>query len=170
MGHWRTRFNKSDVTIGACDLFDEQTGKYIPVTVTIERIYEMEIAVQGGKEVKTVLKLDKFDKPMVCNKSNFERMTSFFKTPDDRYFIGHPISLGVEETKKPGSKEMVAALRFSTRPPLTPQQIKPGITDEAFPNALKSIESGKSTLEKLMETRTLTEDQIRQINEIQSKK
>ena len=170
MGHWRKRFNVSDATIRACDLFDEETGKYIPVTVTIERIYDMEIMITGGKEMKTVLKLAEFSKPMVCNKSNFERLTSFFKTPDDRYFIGHPIILMVEEVKKPGSKDLTPALRFSTRPVLASEKVKPAIAPENFPTALENVRSGKLTKEKLMEQRSLTEEQIKQIDEIQIKK
>ena len=172
MAHWRQHFNESDKTIGACDLYDETTEKYIPRVVIIDRFTKLEMAVQGGKENKTVAYLQGIAKPMICNKTNFGRLVTLFNSPDDKHFIGKPITLQVENVTDPKDKKgpLVPALRFSARPVAPAVKTKPAITEANFPTALEQVKSGKTTKEKLMEQRSLTEDQIRQIDELQSEK
>ena len=172
MAHWRKNFQESDKTIGACDLYDEATEKYLPKVVIIDRFAKLEIPIQGGKEFKTVAYIQGMSKPMVCNKTNFERLTVLFKSPDDKYFVGRPITLQVENVPNPKDRkgDQIPALRFSSRPPAPIEKVKPAITEANFPTALENVKSGKITKEKLMEQRSLTEDQIRQIDELQSEK
>jgi uncharacterized protein (DUF1330 family) len=163
MAHWRSLMDKESKTLGHWNL--EQDGKYVSVTVTILKLYAGEIVVQGGKNPKVLAKLKEFDKPMVVNPTNFKRLRDLFKSEQFEDYLNKPVLLQVEKVNSP--EGLVDALRFSVRPAPTKEQLKPAITDEAFPNALASVKSGKTTIEKLMSTRSLTEDQIKQLNEIQ---
>ena len=67
---------KDNKYLGSWDL--EVNGKYEPKTVTIEKIYQDVFVGQMGKEDKVFLIMKEFDKPMVCNRSNFKRLEKFF--------------------------------------------------------------------------------------------
>ena len=103
------------------------------------------------------------------NIQNYKRLEKFFNSFDESDFVGKQIVLGVEDVKAFG--EMHKALRFSTRPlPKVAQKTKPSIADKDLPKAIESIKSGAITIEKLQETRELTSNQLKTIqDEIQSK-
>ena len=167
MANWRTRFAKDEKTIGSWDL-DNGKGGYNSVIVHIERFFEAEFVSQMGKENKTYAQLREFKKPMIMNKTNFKRCGQFFDSTDDADYIGKPIVLGVEKAPDPqgGKGAKVDALRFSTRPLPVQTPTKPPIDDENFPKAIASVKSGAMTVEKLKETRSLTPEQIKQLDEI----
>ena len=167
MANWRTRFAKDEKTIGSWDL-DNGKGGYNSVIVHIEKFFEAEFISQMGKEVKTYAQLREFKKPMIFNKTNFKRCSTFFGSMDDDDYIGKPIVLGVEQVPDPqgGKGAKVDGLRFSTRPLPVQQPTKPPIDDENFPKAIASVKSGAMTLEKLKETRSLTPEQIKQLDAI----
>ena len=63
---------KDNKYLGSWDL--EVNGKYEPRMVTIEKIYQGDFVSEFGKEEKVFLQLKEFDKPMICNRSNFKRL------------------------------------------------------------------------------------------------
>ena len=103
---------KDNKYLGAWDL--EVNGNYEPKLVTIERIFQDTFVGEMGGEDKVFAKLKEFDKPMVCNRSNFKRLETFFNSFDHNDYLGKQIVLGTEKVKSP--QGMVEALRFSTRP------------------------------------------------------
>ena len=139
--------------LGAYSL--ESDGKYTPVVVTIEKVFTGEFTSQGGKEQRPFIKFKEFDKHMVVNRTNFKRLEKFFNSFNPNDYVGKQIVLGVENVSSP--EGMVPALRFSTRP--IPKQELPAITDEEFEKTKVSIQSGKTTVEKVEKIRTLTAEQ-----------
>ena len=156
MAHWRQMFERENKTLGSWDL--EVNGTFESKIVTIERFYQGEIVGSKGKEAKQMLKLKEFDKPMVCNVTNFKRIQKFFSSFDPNDYLGKQIVLGVEKVRDPSSSEQVDALRFSIRP--LPQQSKKEIANSDIPKVIKSIQSGASTLEGLQQTREITAEQL----------
>lgn len=167
MSNWKHRFAKDEKCIGSWDL-DNGKGGYNSVVVTIEKFFEAEFISQMGKETKTYAQLKEFKKPMIVNKTNFKRCSTFFNSMDDNDYLNKPIVLGVEQVPDPqgGKGAKVDGLRFSTRPIPVATTTKPSIKDEDFPKAIESVKSGAITIEKLKETRELTADQIKQLDEI----
>jgi hypothetical protein len=159
--HWRKQF-ADDKTIGSHDL--EKDGKFVPVVVHIEKFYQGEMVGSMGKEQKIFAKLKEFSKPMVCNRTNFKRLETFFKTFEMEQFLNKSILLTVETVKSP--EGLVPALRFSSRPVPVQQTTKKPIADSEFPKALDAVSKGVMTKEKLIETRSLTDEQLKQLNEI----
>lgn len=159
--HWRNLIQDQKY-LGSWDL--EQDGKYVPVVVTIENIYVGDFTSQGGTEKKPFAKLKEFDKPMVLQVDNFNRLENFFKSFDYNDYKGKQIVLGVESVRFRGS--MTNALRFSSRPVPTQHSVKKPIADSEFPKALDAVSKGVMTKEKLIETRELTPEQLKQLNEI----
>lgn len=159
--HWRKQF-ADDKTIGSHDL--EKDGKFVPVVVHIEKFYQGEIVGSMGKEQKVFAKLKEFAKPCIVNRTNFKRLETYFKTFEMNEFLNKPVLLQVETVKSP--EGLVPALRFSSRPIPTQQQAKKPIADSEFPKALDAVSKGVMTKEKLIETRLLTDEQLKQLNEI----
>lgn len=148
---------KDNKYLGAWDL--EVNGKYEPKVVTIDRIYQDTMVGEMGKEDKVFVKLKEFQKAMVCNRTNFKRLETFFGSfnPDD--YIGKQINLTTEKVKSP--QGLVDALRFSTRP--IPQKTKAKLTK--LDAAVDSIKNGRSTFEKIAEAYDLTEDQVKALKD-----
>lgn len=120
---------KDNKYLGSWDL--EVNGKYEPKTVTIEKIYQDVFVGQMGKEDKVFLIMKEFDKPMVCNRSNFKRLEKFFGTFDYKEYVGKQIVLGTEKVQSP--QGIVDALRFSTRP--LPKKTKQTLTSDMMDKA-----------------------------------
>ena len=61
---------------------------------------------------------------------------------------------------------MVDALRFSTRKP-APQVVEglKFISDEDFPKALASVGKGSTTVDKILAKYSVTEEQLKQLND-----
>jgi hypothetical protein len=158
--HWRNLM-KDNKHLGSWDL--EVNGKYEPRIVTIEKIYQDVLVGEMGKEDKVFVKLKEFPKSMVCNRSNFKRLETFFGSfnPDD--YIGKQIVISVEKVKSP--QGMVDALRFSTRP--LPKQEKPTLDDARFAKAMQALQEGKTTVEKLTSDFNLNQAQHAEIKGIQ---
>lgn len=161
MSHWRRNFENMDVAIGAHTL--EKDGKFVPRIVTIERFYNDKITGQMGTEQKRFVKFKEFKLPMVCNITNYRRLEKFFNSFDESDYLGKQITLGVEDVSV--ARDKVKALRFSTRP-INVVKPKTPVKDEDLPKVKELISSGATTLEKIMETRSLTQ---KQIDEIKSK-
>lgn len=148
---------KDNKYLGAWDL--EVNGKYEPKVVTIDRIYQDTMVGEMGKEDKVFVKLKEFQKAMVCNRTNFKRLETFFGSfnPDD--YIGKQINLTTEKVKSP--QGLVDALRFSTRPIV--QKAKAQLTK--LDAAVDSIKNGRSTFEKIAEAYELTPDQVKALKD-----
>jgi uncharacterized protein YqiB (DUF1249 family) len=162
MAHYRQRFNESDKHLGAWDLWDDENKKYVQVEVTIDKFVNDVLVGSMGTEKKVFVKLKEYPKLMVTNVTNFKRLSKLFNSVDEDDFVGKRVVLCVEKVKSPEGQ--VDALRFSTRPIVTPTL--PPISAADFPKAIASIEKGSTTVEKIMSTRSLTPEQIKALNEI----
>ncbi len=154
---------KDNKYLGSWDL--EVNGKYEPRVVTIEKIYQGDFVSEFGKEEKVFLNLKEFDKPMICNRSNFKRLEKFFDTFDFNQYIGKQIVLGTEKVKSP--QGMVEALRFSTRP--LPKKTKKILTDDMMDKAKESLSNGRSTLKKISASFDLTDSQLKDLQDAEGK-
>jgi len=154
---------KDNKYLGSWDL--EVNGKYEPKTVTIEKIYQDVFVGQMGKEDKVFLIMKEFDKPMVCNRSNFKRLEKFFGTFDYKEYVGKQIVIGTEKVQSP--QGMVDALRFSTRP--LPKKTKQTLTSEMMDKAKNALESGRTTISKISETYELSKEQLKDLKDVETK-
>jgi hypothetical protein len=154
MAHWRNLM-KDNKYLGAWDL--EVDGKYEPKMVTIEKIYQDTFVGEMGKEDKVFIKLKEFSKPMVCNRSNFKRLETFFESFDPNSYIGKQIVITTEKVKSP--QGLVDALRFSTRP--LPKKELPMLNEDQLDKAIDAVKSGRTTIEKIKKQYTITEDQLK---------
>jgi hypothetical protein len=154
MAHWRNLM-KDNKYLGAWDL--EVDGKYEPKMVTIEKIYQDTFVGEMGKEDKVFIKLKEFSKPMVCNRSNFKRLETFFESFDPSSYIGKQIVITTEKVKSP--QGLVDALRFSTRP--LPKKELPTLNEDQLEKAIEAVKSGRTTIEKIKKQYTITEDQLK---------
>lgn len=146
---------KDNKYLGAWDL--EVDGKYEPKMVTIEKIYQDTFVGEMGKEDKVFIKLKEFSKPMVCNRSNFKRLETFFESFDPNSYIGKQIVITTEKVKSP--QGLVDALRFSTRP--LPKKELPTLNEDQLEKAIEAVKSGRTTIEKIKKQYTITEDQLK---------
>jgi len=160
--HWRNLM-KDNKYLGSWDL--EVNGKYEPKLVTIKKIYQDVFVGEMGKEDKVFLIMNEFDKPMVCNRSNFKRLEKFFGTFDYNEYIGKQIVLNTEKVKSPAG--MVDALRFSTRP--LPKKSKKVLTDDQMEKATESVSNGRSTLAKISAVYELSDSQTKTLKDAESK-
>jgi len=160
--HWRNLM-KDNKYLGSWDL--EVNGKYEPKLVTIKKIYQDVFVGEMGKEDKVFLMMEEFNKPMVCNRSNFKRLEKFFGTFDYNEYIGKQIVLNTEKVKSP--QGMVDALRFSTRP--LPKKTKKVLTDDQMEKATESVSNGRSTLAKISAVYELTDSQTKTLKDAESK-
>tara|TARA_R100001460_G_scaffold8857_4_gene21770 strand:- start:5757 stop:6248 length:492 start_codon:yes stop_codon:yes gene_type:complete len=160
--HWRNLM-KDNKYLGSWDL--EVNGKYEPKLVTIKKIYQDVFVGEMGKEDKVFLMMNEFDKPMVCNRSNFKRLEKFFGTFDYNEYIGKQIVLNTEKVKSP--QGMVDALRFSTRP--LPKKTKKVLTDDQMEKATESVSNGRSTLAKISAVYELSDSQIKTLKDAENK-
>jgi hypothetical protein len=160
--HWRNLM-KDNKYLGSWDL--EVNGKYEPKLVTIKKIYQDVFVGEMGKEDKVFLIMNEFDKPMVCNRSNFKRLEKFFGTFDYNEYIGKQIVLNTEKVKSPAG--MVDALRFSTRP--LPKKSKKVLTDDQMEKATESVLNGRSTLAKIAAVYELSDSQTKTLKDAESK-
>ncbi len=154
---------KDNKYLGSWDL--EVNGKYEPKTVTIEKIYQDVFVGQMGKEDKVFLIMKEFDKPMVCNRSNFKRLEKFFGTFDYKEYVGKQIVLGTEKVQSP--QGMVDALRFSTRP--LPKKTKQTLTSDMMDKAKNALESGRTTISKISATYELSKEQLKDLQDVETK-
>ena len=152
MSHWRNMFT-DEKYLGAYSL--EKDGKYEPVIVTIENVYQGDFMSQGGKEKRPFVKLKEFDKPMVINRTNFKRLEKFFNSFDPNTYLEKQIVLGVENVSSP--EGIVPALRFSTRP--LPVAQKPELPAAALTKAIESVKSGKRSIADIEAKYSLTSEQ-----------
>jgi hypothetical protein len=161
MAHWRNLM-KDNKYLGSWDL--EVNGKYEPKVVTIDRIYQDVFVGEMGKEDKVFVKLKEFDKPMICNRSNFKRLETFFNSFNAEEYVGKQIVMMTEKVKSP--QGLVDALRFSVRP--LPKKELPTLTAEQLTKAIEALESGRTTIDKIKKSYTITNEQMEMLNEIKN--
>jgi hypothetical protein len=154
---------KDNKYLGSWDL--ERDGKYEPRTVTIQKIYQDVFVGEMGKEDKVFMLLEEFDKPMVCNRTNFKRLEKFFNTFDYNQYIGKQIVLNVEKVKSP--QGLVEALRFSTRP--LPKKTKQKLTDDMLDKAKQALESGRTTISKISAMYEINDNQLKELKDAEVK-
>lgn len=161
--HWRNLSEQH--YLGAWDL--EEDGKFKTILVTIERIFTDQFKGAGPKQKKAFIKLKEFDKPMVCNTSNFTRLETRFNTFDHSKFINQQVILQVEKADNPSNRgSQVDALRFSQRTPPSQTVQKKTITNERLDDAMVAIndEEHKMTKESFLSSYTLDELQTVKFN------
>ena len=130
--------------------------------VTVDKFVNDVLVGSMGTEKKVFVKLKEYSKLMVCNVTNFKRLSKLYESVDENDFIGKTVVLGVEKVKSP--EGMVDALRFSTRKPVPTEGLK-FISDEDFPKALASVGKGSTTVEKILAKYSVTEDQLKQLTD-----
>lgn len=163
MAHYRERFSESDKHLGSWDLWDDENKKYFQVEVTVDKFVNDVLVGSMGTEKKVFVKLKEYSKMMVCNVTNFKRLAKLYESVDENDFIGKTVILGVEKVKSP--EGMVDALRFSTRKPVVETVGLKAISDDDFPKALASVGKGSTTVEKILAKYSVTEDQLKQLND-----
>ena len=163
MAHYRSRFAESDKHLGSWDLWDDENKKYFQVEVTVDKFVNDVLVGSMGTEKKVFVKLKEYSKLMVCNVTNFKRLSKLYESVDENDFIGRTVVLGVEKVKSP--EGMVDALRFSIRKPVPVVDGLKFISDEAFPRALASVASGGTPIEKILAKYSVTEEQLKQLND-----
>lgn len=161
MAHWRQMFEQDNKTLGSWDL--EQDGKFVSKTVTIERFFSGDIVGSMGKVSKQMVKLKEFDKPMVCNVTNFTRLQKFFGSFEPNDYIGKQIVLTVEKVRDPSGGDQVDALRFSTRP--LPKTELPALPKDKMEQAIQSVKNGLTTVDKIAQSYSLTKEQLKALND-----
>jgi hypothetical protein len=75
------------------------------------------------------------------------------------------VKLIVENVKSP--EGIVPALRFSARPVVVEAAPLPVVTAENFAKLKDMIVNGKTTVEKIITQRTLTEEQLKELQDVQ---
>lgn len=163
MAHYRSRFAESDKHLGSWDLWDDENKKYFQVEVTVDKFVNDVLVGSMGTEKKVFVKLKEYSKLMVCNVTNFKRLSKLYESVDENDFIGRTVVLGVEKVKSP--EGMVDALRFSTRKPVPVVEGLKFISDEAFPRALESVRTGGTPIEKILAKYSVTDDQRKQLTD-----
>lgn len=161
--HWRKLFDKDNKNLGAWDL--EVDGKFVQVVVTIDSFFNDVLVGSMGKENKVFVRFKEYKKPMICNPTNFKRLTKFFDTFDKDQYIGKKIILGVEKVSSPEGQ--VDALRFSTRKiPTDGEKQLPAIDEAVFPKALESVKNKVTTIDSIKAKYSLTDDQLKQLQDV----
>lgn len=148
--------------VGSWDLADDN-GKYHEKQVTIESVKKETVHDgRGGSEECTVVYL-KETKPMVANSTNLRSIARICGSPYIEDWGGHQINLFVTQVKAFG--EMHDAIRVK-KP--TPTKAKPDntLTPQRFKDALKAIEDGKTTADKVRNSFTLTPEQDAELKSI----
>jgi len=158
--HWRKL--KNEKYLGSWDL--EKDGKFIIVTVTIDKIFNAEMTGQMGKQQKTFIKFKEFQKQMIMNTTNFKRLENQFKIFDPNQFIGKQVYLNVEKVDSPEGK--VDALRFLSKEVKSASDVKKTLSDERFDDALKSIIEKTFTKDDLLKKFQLSDDQLTKLETI----
>jgi hypothetical protein len=161
--HWRQNFKDSDKYLGAVDLWNDQKKGYNTVVVTVEKFFVDEMVGQMGKERKVFAKLKEFQKPMVVNVTNFKRLQKLFDSVEQDVYLGKPIQLGVEKVSSPEGK--VDALRFSSRPVQAAKKEKETLSDDVLPKAIASLEKGSTTLDAILNKYSVTEEQLKALQD-----
>ncbi len=101
---------------------DEQPGREL--TLTIEKIVDEQVAVNGQKEtVTTIHWTDKKFKPMIINVTNKKTLCKLYKTKDTEKLKGKSVVIGVEQVKAFGS--IYDALRIRNKIPQTTSAVLP---------------------------------------------
>ena len=152
--HWRNLTDEK--YLGSWDL--EEEGKFLTVTVTIEKIFSDEMVGQMGKQIKPFIKFKEFQKNMVCNKTNFKRLEKRFNSFKIEDYLNKQIYLTVEKADSPQGK--VDALRILSKEVKSAPEAKKTLSEGHFERALKAIEAGNMTTEKLKNDFQLNSSQL----------
>lgn len=149
--HWRNLTNEK--YLGHWDL--EINGEYLPMNVTVEKIYKGDFVGEMGKEQKVFAKFKEFAKSMLLNKTNLKALELATKTFDPDKFVGFVVTLKVEKAKIKGAT--VDALRIS---PNLPVLSKPVLNPdhEKWEQAKKAIQNGQTTIDKVMQSYVITDE------------
>lgn len=164
MAHWRQMFKQDNKTLGSWDL--EADGKFVSKTVTIERFYAGEIVGSMGKEAKQMVKFAEFEKPMVCNVTNFKRLQKFFGSFEPNDYLGKQIVLTVEKVRDPSSGDQTDALRFSTRP--LPAVELPALPADKLSTAIDAVKAKTTTVAKISGQYKLSAAQLKQLKDAEA--
>lgn len=149
--HWKQLINPDH--FGAYALPD---GK--DLTVTIDYVVRKTVTGSGGKKDECTVAHLIGNKPLVLNVTNSKSIAKLYGAYIEDW-RGKKITLFASTTKLAG--DMVECIRI--RPQVTIQ--KQAITEARLLSAIKSINDGDFTLEKLNEKFQLTKEQAEQVRE-----
>lgn len=152
--HWKRLINPD--FIGAYAL---EADKDLVVTIDYVQLETIK-GTDGKSEECTVAHLVK-QKPLILNMTNSKSIAKLYG-PYIEDWAGKQITLFASTTKAFG--DIVECLRIR---PTVPRKEKQSINDARFAKAIESIKSGEYTFDKLRDSFSLTDDQIKQIDELQ---
>lgn len=159
MNHWRELMPSP--YLGAWDI--PQGGSLVGTikSVTKKKINEL----QGAEKV--IIEFTDLPKPMMLNATNMKRIAKVAETVDFTKWKGVQVELITEKARSVSDGDMVDAIRIKKD---KPKPRKTPISDADFPKALKAVKDGTFTAQQIKDTRELTADQIKQLDEtVQSK-
>lgn len=146
--HWKKLTNPN--YLGAYSL---EPGK--DMILTIEKVVREQVEGEGGKKEEcTVAYFKEPQKPMILNKTNCKTITKVHGTPYIEDWSGKQIQLYAANVKAFG--ETVEALRI--RNIIPKQQQKPELNPQhpKWEGAIKSLQSGNTTIEDIKRVYSLT--------------
>jgi hypothetical protein len=158
MNHWRELMPSP--YLGAWDV---PTGGSL--IGKIKSVSKKKISELQGVE-KIVIDFSDLPKPLMANSTNMKAIASAVGTPDFTKWVGKEIELITAKVRSVQDGDMVDAIRVKRDKP-APR--KTPISDKDFPKAIKAVQDGTWTKEQILSTRILTDEQIKQLDEVQSK-
>lgn len=154
--HWKKLVNPD--YIGAYSLTPGED-----LTVTIRSVGRQMVAQAGGKKEECTVAQLVGQKPFILNATNSKSIAKLYG-PYIEDWAGKSITLYASTTKF--GSEMVECLRVRSTAPNV-ELPKQRLNDNSLKNAMKAIIEGRLTKDALLDGYELTEDQKKQVNELQ---
>jgi hypothetical protein len=150
--HWKKLINPD--YIGAYALQPDED-----LVVTIDYVKREQVTGTGGKKEECTVAHLVGQKPLILNVTNSKSIAKLYGSYIEDW-AGKQITLYASMTKLAG--DMVECLRI--RPSVPTKRRKP-ITDDRLQAAIKSIQAGEYTTERLRSQFELTDEQNEKVNE-----
>ena len=147
--HWKKLVNPD--YIGAYSL---EEGK--DLVVKILSVARQMVKGTGGREEECTVATLENQKPFILNRTNCATIQKIYNTPYIEQWSGKEIILYATTTKL--KKDTVECLRIRQKQVI---KAKSKLNDSSFDKAIKAIESGSFTKDKLLSDYELSKDQIK---------
>lgn len=158
---------KSD-HLGVVDL-EEMIENGRPTVVTIKDVFfEEDVVVAGNKGAHNIAYFcESGIKPLVLNSTNAESVRALCKGGANlnTWVMPVRVELYIDATVKMKG-QVVGGIRIKRQ---TPPPVKHPIKAADWPKALKAVESGQRTAEQLIQERALTDEQVKELQNLTTK-
>lgn len=158
--HWLQSPNKN--YLGHWDLPESED---LVLTIESAQWEEVKNPIINQSEAKRVIRFKEDVKPLICNQTNAQSIVNSTGVKFMEDSQGCQIALYISQIKDRKTKDMIDCIRIRNKFEQTAPR-KPLISDERFQKALKSIEEGTYTIEKLKSGFTFTEEQQQLIDAV----